>query len=147
MTLSAATSYIPTTAATVTRSPENIHLPIDAAWFNLSEGTLVYEFMNRYVPSGVPGSHVTGGVANRFNDVIYLSRNGTSTMIALFAAGGVAAAQLTRTWNFTPGAIVKCAVAWAQNDMVLVVDGGAAATSNASFTPPTFARIGLGCAA
>ena len=41
---------------------------------------------------------------------------------------------------------MKCAVAWAQNDMVFVVDGGAAATSTASFTPPTFARIGLGCA-
>ena len=28
----------------------------------------------------------------------------------------------------------------------MAVDGGAAATSAASFTPPTFARIGLGCA-
>ena len=31
--------------------------------------------------------------------------------------------------------------------MTLVIDGGAAATSAASFTPPTFARIGIGCAA
>lgn len=146
LNISAATSYIPTTTATVTRSAENIHLPVDPAWFNPSEGTLVYEFVNRYAPNGVPGSHVAGGVANSFNDVIYLSRTGSSTMQALFSAGGVTAAQLTRTWNFTPGTIVKCAVAWAQNDMVFVVDGGAAATSTASFTPPTFARIGLGCA-
>lgn len=146
MAVSAATSYIPTTTAAVTRSAENLHLPIDAAWFNPSEGTLVYEFVNRTVPIGLPGSHVAGGVANSFNDVIYLSRTGTSTMQALFAAGGVTSAMLTRTWSFTPGAIVKCAVAWAQNDMAFVVDGGAAATSAASFTPPTFARIGLGCA-
>ena len=37
------------------------------------------------------------------------------------------------------------AAAVAQNDMAFVVDGGTAATSNASFTPPTFARIGVGC--
>jgi hypothetical protein len=146
LNISAATSYIPTTTATVTRSAENIHLPIDSAWFIPNEGTLVFELVNRYVPNGVPGSHVVGGVSNSFNDVIYLSRIGTSTMQATFAAGGVSAAQLTRTWNFTPGAIAKCAVAWAQNDMAFVVDGGAAAISTASFTPPTFARIGLGCA-
>ena len=145
MTLSA-TSYIPTTTATVTCSAENIHLPIDSTWFNPSEGTLGYEFVNRIVPNGLPGSHVAGGVGNRFNDVIYLSRTGSTTMQALFAAGGVTSPMLTRTWTFTPGAIVKCAVAWAQNDMAFVVDGGAAATSTASFTPPTFARIGLGCA-
>ena len=147
LNISVATSYIPTTTAAVTRSAENIHLPIDPAWFNPSEGTLVYEFVNRTVANGLPGSHVAGGVANSFNDVIYLSRTGSTTMQALFAAGGVTSAMLTRTWKFTPGAIVKCTVAWAQNDMVLAVDGGAAATSNASFTPPTFARIGLGCAA
>ncbi len=33
-TLSAATSYIPAATATVTRSAESIHLPVDAAWFN-----------------------------------------------------------------------------------------------------------------
>ena len=37
-------------------------------------------------------------------------------------------------------------MAQAQNDMVFVVNGGAAATSAASFTPPSFARIGHGCA-
>ena len=90
------TSYIPTTTATVTGSAENIHLPIDPAWFNSVEGTLIYEFVNHYVPNGLPGSHAAGGVANSFNDVIYLSRTGTSTMQALFSAGGVTAAQLTR---------------------------------------------------
>jgi hypothetical protein len=145
LTVPAASSYIPTTTATVTRSAENLHLPVDPAWFNPSEGTLVYEFVNRYVPNGT-GSQVAGGVANGFNDVIYISRSGTGSMQALFSAGGVSAAQLTRNWNFTQGAIVKCAVAWAQNDMAFVVDGGAATTSNASFTPPTFARIGLGSA-
>ena len=146
LNISVATSYIPTTTAAVTRSAENIHLPVDPTWFNPVEGTFVYALANCCVPNGVPGSHVAGGVANSFNDVIYLSRTGTSTMQALFSAGGVTAAQLTRTWNYTPGAIVKCAVALVQNDMAFVVDGGAAATSATSFTPPTFARIGLGCA-
>lgn len=144
-TVSAATSYIATTTATVTRSAENLHLPVDPAWFNPSEGTLVYEFVNRPVPS-IPGSHVMGGVANTFSDVIYITRFNAGTARAVFGAGGVTSADLSRTWNFTPGAIVKCAAAWAQNDMAFVVDGGAAATSSASFTPPTFARIGLGCA-
>ena len=113
-TLSAAASHIPTTTATVTRSEENIHLPVDPTWFNPSEGTLVYEFVNRYVPNGLPGSHVAGVVANSFNDVIYLSRSGSSssTLQALFATGGATSAMLTRGWSFTPGAIVKCAVAW-----------------------------------
>lgn len=101
--------------------------------------------MNRYVPNGVAGSHVAGGVANSFNDVIYPSRTGTSIMQALFAAGGVTAAHLTRTWNFTPGAIVKSAVAWAQNDMAVVVDGGAAKTLTARFYPANLfpCRVGL----
>jgi hypothetical protein len=67
LNVSAATSYIPTTTAAVTRSAENIHLPIDSAWFNPSEGTLVYEFVNRTVPNGVPGSHVAGGVTKRLS--------------------------------------------------------------------------------
>ncbi len=144
--VSAMTSYIATAGSTVQRQAEMVQMPIDTAWFNASEGTMVFEFVNRAAPNGVPGSHVWGGVANTFNDNIYLSRNSLTVMRAVFLVGGVSIATLDKTWDFTPGVVGKLAVAWAANDLSMVVNGGTPATSAAAFTAPTFARFGLGCA-
>ncbi len=140
------TSYVPTAGSTVTRAAEAIQLPVDSSWFNPSEGTLIFEFVNRQVPS-INSTLVWGGVGNTFSDTIYVSRQSATSVGCNFIAGGVSAAVLTKTgYNFAAGAVVKMAFAWAQNDMSFVVDGAAAVVSAASFTPPTFLRIGIGCA-
>lgn len=140
------TAYVATTSATVTRAAEAIHLPVDASWFNPNEGTLIYEFVNRQLPS-VNATAVFGGVGNTFADTIYISRSAASSIAATFIVGSVSAAQLTKTgYSFAAGAVAKMAIAWAANDMSFVVGGAAAVTSAASFTPPTFLRIGVGCA-
>ena len=92
------------------------------------------EFVNRQVPTLV-NTLVWGGVANTFNDNIYVSRIGGSTVRCNFGVGGVGIANLDKTgWNFAAGARVKFAIAWAANDMAFVVDGAAAITS-ASLAP------------
>ncbi len=140
------TSYTPTAGATVTRAAEAIQLPVDSAWFNPNEGTLIYEFVNRQVPA-VNSTQVWGGVGDTFSNVIYVSRQSATAVACTFIVGGVSIAVLSKSgWNFAAGGVVKFAIAWALNDMSFVVDGATPVTSGVSFTPPTFLRIGLGCA-
>ncbi len=145
-TQEAPTSYIPTAGSTVTRNAEALQMPLATDWFNPNEGTIILDVVNRQVPT-LNSTQVFGGVANTFNDVIYVSRIGGTTVRANFGVGGVSIASLDKTgWTFTAGTRVKFAIAWAANDMAFVVDGAAALTSAAAFTPPTFARFGIGCA-
>lgn len=140
------TSYVPTAGGTVTRAAEAIQLPVDGSWFNPNEGTLILEYVNRHVPS-INSTQVWGGVGSTFADTIYVSRLSATSVGCNFIAGSVSSAVLTKTgYNFTDGGVVKMALAWALNDMAFVVDGAAALTSGASFTPPSFLRIGIGCA-
>lgn len=144
----AGTSYIPTTSATVTRAADNIHLPLDASWFNPNEGTILFEFVNRMTPASASGSHVYGGIANTFSDVMYLARVSSTQARLSWASSLGGSGSLDKNYNFTEGQNTKMAFAWADNDIAFTIDGASPGTSSASFTVPTnFARFGLGCAA
>lgn len=141
-----ATSYIPTTTVTVTRSADMCYLPVDSRWFNPSEGTIVLEFVNRQAPATSSGSHVFGGVANTFTDVMYLARVGTSTVRLTWGNGSGHLGNLDRPYVFTPGTVTKMAFSWALNDVAFAIDGAAPASASSTWVAPTFARIGIGCA-
>jgi len=142
----APTSYIPTTATTATRQADNAFLPIDSRWYNLAEGTMLFEFSNLVNPAASGGaSYVLGGVANTFDNTIYVTV-GLDAAAATFISGGVGGNVITRTVspNRALNTTTRAGVSWAANSGILVVNGGTAATTSTAQPPVSVARFGLG---
>lgn len=140
----APTSYIPTTSAPVQREADNAFLPIESRWYNLSEGTMLFEYSNLLnPPSSGSASYVLGGVANTFDNTIYLTLGPTS-VTATFGSGGVGSGALTVSGvNRSLNTVNRVGVSWAAGSGILVVDGGTAA-SGSRIPPLSVARFGLG---
>lgn len=133
------TSYIPTTAATVTRSADvaSITGANFSSWFNQTSGTVFGEY--RTPASGIRG--VTGFNDNTANEQIALFTNGTNPKLTV-VDGGVTQADLTGG-TIVSNVMTKSAGAYAVNNFAFVHAGGAAVTDSAG-TLPTIDRLLIG---
>jgi hypothetical protein len=145
-TLTNATSYIPTTSATVTRNADNLILPVTTAQVPLDRGTMVFEWTQRSIPPVTGGTAIVfGGIGNTFDNTIYLSRTGAASLGVAYRAGGVAGSLPGAVCPFTPGATYRAGIAWQSGRLALCVDGGAVATGVVNINPlGSVARIVVG---
>jgi hypothetical protein len=145
-TLTNATSYIPTAGSTVTRSADNLLLPVTAGEVPLDRGTMVFEWTQRSIPVATGGQAVIlGGIGNTFNNTIYISRSGAATIGVVYNSGGVAAGVLNRPCAFAPGVTYRFGVTWQSGRIACCIDGGTPSATTTDVTPlASVARIGIG---
>lgn len=129
------TSYIPTTAASVTRNADVATMPL-GAWFNQANGTLLFEYMLPVVVNtGTAQQHAgdvcDGTLANRYAIRGQILTGTTATFVTAKASAQVASGNM-----FTDVALVKQKVAVAYSPTGQQGAGiGAAPQSTASATP------------
>lgn len=139
-TTSAASSYIATTSASVTRNGDVLVVPTSASWFSASEGTMLIEWVNRL--STYTG--VIGGFGDTFSNTGYLARASATSIVATFLSGAVSQAQHTKTIAPVDGQIMRAAIAWKVNDFAFAVDGAAPSTDTSGAVPVAPVRLGIG---
>ena len=141
-------SYIPTTSATVTRSADNLILPVTSSQVALDRGTMIFEFVPRPVPPVIGGATVVlGGIGDTFSNTIYISRQGNTSLGVTYIPSGGASSTVSRTCAFTPGTTYRFGVAWQPGRYAICIDGGAIAAGQSNIVPlASVARIAVGCA-
>lgn len=140
------TSYIPTTSATVTRSADNLFLPVTSSQVPLDRGTMVFDFVARVLPPTTAGQiAVLGGIGDTFDNCIYISRPGATAIGANYRTGGLGSPTLTRTCLWTPGTIYRVGLSWTPGRLALCIDGGTVTTTATNIAAlASVARIGVG---
>ena len=141
-------SYIPTTSATVTRSADNLILPVTSSQVALDRGTMIFEFVPRPVPPVIGGATVVlGGIGDTFSNTIYISRQGNTSLGVTYIPSGGASSTVSRTCAFTPGTTYRFGVAWQPGRYAICIDGGSIAAGQSNIVPlASVARIAVGCA-
>jgi hypothetical protein len=144
-TLTNATSYIPTVGSTVTRSADNLLLPVTAAEVPLDRGTMVFEWTQRSIPPVIGGAAVVlGGIGNTFDNTLYVSRQGNTTIGATYIRGGVGGLVINRTCAFTPGVTYRYGVSWSATRIAHCIDGGLIASAAVPSSLASVVRIAVG---
>lgn len=146
-TLTNPTSYIATAGSTVTRSADNLLLPVAASQVPLDRGTMVVEWTQRPLPPAMGGNSVVwGGIGNTFDNTIYISRTSTSGIGVTYRTGGVGGMSVARTCAFTPGSTYRFGVSWTPGRLAACIDGGAvgALAVGTVAALASVARIGVG---
>jgi len=145
-TLTNATSFIPTTSATVTRNADNLVLPVTAAQVPLDRGTMVFEWTQRSVPAVTGGaSLVFGGIANTFANTIYISRHGSTALGVTYISNSVGGNSVSRPCLYTPGVTYRFGVTWQSGRLAICIDGGTITSTTVNIVPLiSVARICVG---
>ena len=136
-----ATSYIPTVAATVTRTIDQCRIvaPDFAPWYNASAGTLLIEaLLSPDVDSGAGNYYATISDGAITNSMHIVDVNGTISQVI---TGGVT--QFSQTVGAEPTGILKAALAYASNNTVSSANGAIGATDT-SVSIPTVNRLSIG---
>jgi hypothetical protein len=138
-----ASSYIPTTSATVTRSADAPYVTLDARLYNPTEGTIVADAILRPFPPQATGqSLMLGGLGDTFANTIYCSRSGAAALTATFISAS-ASINIGRVQTLTQGMNLKIAMAWANNDNSFTSNGGAPSNSSLALIASAV-RLGIG---
>jgi len=136
------TSYIPTTTAAATRSADSAVVTPISSFYNQAEGTLFAEVRENGV------STVYGAASldtNTSDNRIDLRRSDASNASSIVTNGGAAQATLLRSLANAAQAY-RLIAAYATNDIVAVLNGGAA-TTDTSATLPTLTHFRIGALA
>lgn len=136
-----ATSYIPTVAATVTRSADIATMTGTnfSSWYNQSEGTLVTQSSNFSTASFPVVVAINDGTAsNRINHI----SSTTSANRMSVSTGGVVQAEFTFS-NYVTNTIVSEALALKANDFAGTANAATVGTDT-SGTMPTVTQMQLG---
>jgi hypothetical protein len=140
-----ASSGIPTTTATVTRSADAPHVTLDVALYNPLEGTLAADVVLGPLPPVHTGQVLLiGGIADTFNNTIYWNRPGSGTVGGTFISGGVGI-TVTKTATLVTGGNLKTALAWGGTDITITANG-AAPTTGTNTLIASAVRLGIGVA-
>lgn len=136
-----ATSYIPTTTATVTRSADDIVCTdLTAIGFNASEGTIYVEYRTSDVSDMIRSFFAFTDNTNNERLWGYLSDSNRSSLIV--TDGGVAQAAIQGD-VLNDGADYASAFAYKADDIAMCVSGGTVLTDTAA-TLPTPSRVSIG---
>lgn len=141
-----ATSYIPTTSASVTRAADNFYIPVDTTWFNATEGAVVVDC----TPVGVAANVTTETLANLNDgttDNIVQVRFGTSISGADFYVTTATVNQVdTSSVAVTAGTRTRLGYTYKLNDYSFTKDGAAVLTDTSATVPSGITKLNLGTA-
>lgn len=134
-----ATSYIPTTTTSLTRSMDIASVNTLSPWFNATEGTLYAEMdvITVTQPTGYIGAFNDGTGSELFG--IYQINDAIG---AIDIDNGVVVANITRS-AIVIGIVFKTAAVYKLNDIALVLNGGNL-TTDTSAALPTVSTLNLG---
>lgn len=144
-----ATSYIPTTSASVTRSADVASVATSAFPYSATEGTLIIKATPpNYAAAASGGINPTVAVLNDGtlnNRIMVLRGAGATDPTFRVSVAGVDQALFSpaSTGTWPNGTTRTVAVAWAANDFAGCINGGAVATDT-SGTIPTVNTLALG---
>lgn len=142
------TSYLPVSAAPVTRVADNFIYMDSAGLINSAEGCLYIKALRQFKDSAatypVLGQIDSGSSSNRHfiflnsatNQISYSSSDAGATQFNVASAGAV-----------TYGAAVKAATVWRENDFAGTRNGAAPVTDNSGTVPTGLNRLVIGGAA
>ena len=137
------TSYIPTVASQVTRSPDIATMTGTnfSSWFNPSEGTLVasYEASPNLFATYVAASN---GVVGQ--NSVHFDNDSGGTMRAVYYSGSVAQATLSLGAYGAAGTVNTVASAYAVNDFAASRNGGAVVTDTSGALPVSLTQLNIG---
>jgi hypothetical protein len=138
------TSYIPTTAASVTRAADNASMPT-AAWFNAGVGTLATEFIMRTVPATQNTEFVGVGTNSAILVRGFVPGTLANATLHMFNGGGALLAVSTAN-NVTLGTTSKSAFTYNTTSLVgtIALNGGAVASGTASGAFGGFTTVFIG---
>jgi hypothetical protein len=130
------TSYIPTTSASVTRNLETVAKTGATALIGQTEGTI---FLECAIPNQGSASRRLFSLSDgTTNNAILIQNVSNSTLIQFVVVnGGVIDVAITVTSAFTFGQMFKVAVAYANNDFVIYINGVQGGTDNIGTVPTT----------
>lgn len=130
----AATSYIPTTSATVTRAVESAAITLASSWFNATEGTIFVECATNETPVADSNFAVVLWDGTTSNALSLYKVTGNTTQF-LVQSGGVTQASggSATAWNST--AVHRMALAYKANDFAFSSDGAAVVTDTSGTVP------------
>jgi len=131
-----ATSYIPTTSATVTRNQDLFAKASITSLLGQTEGTLFLDFTfdRQFVNADVLSIN-DASTSNR----VSIGVTASNTLTALVTSAGIDQATITRT--IAVGTRYKCAIAYKVNDFVLYVNGVQAGTDTSGLVPASLTRF------
>jgi hypothetical protein len=134
-----ATSYIPTTSASVTRNADVISKTGISSLIGQTEGTI---FVEANVQSGYDGNNLFITLSDgTSSNMIFINRVGGRAEYYI-ESGGVMSAGFSMA-TILPNGVHKLAVAYKQNDFVFYVDG-VLINTDTSGNVPAMSRINLG---
>ena len=138
-----ATSYIPTSGSTATRSADVCSVAIDQFGYNQSEGTVVVQFENSSLTSGINNRLYSLNDDSSNNRIDGLVIGGSGLVQTYSVDGGVVQTSFNTSDAAVSGEVSAFAVGFAQNDFASVVDGGTIATDT-SATIPSVTTLDIG---
>jgi hypothetical protein len=136
------TSYIPTTAAAVTRAADVATMPT-AAWFNTAAGTLVADGIMSQINTTFSFDICGFDDATISNCYIVRNAGGGRTLSALQVSGGTVAAQPATAELFTVGVPFKAAMTYNAGTITALLNGGSLATAAPGAAPALLTRLNL----
>lgn len=135
-----ATSYIPTTSASVTRNADVISKTGISSLIGQTEGTIFVDFYNYANNSTLQGTPLAISNSGFYGDAIYFEQYLGNWYAAVW--NGTSQQFIANAGTLSEG-VHRFALAYKANDIAFYVDGNQIATDN-SATIPTCARIDLG---
>jgi hypothetical protein len=134
-----ASSYIPTTTATVARGADSVVMTGTnfSSWFNASEGTFIAQFQTKHEGNTSSATYLLALDSSASKRVIYLntSLDTVSTFdgtLVLSAVGDVT------------GVLAKVASAYNSSERAIVANGGAVATGSVAVGYSSATSLGIG---
>jgi hypothetical protein len=136
-----ATSYIPTTSASVTRNADVISKTSISSLIGQTEGTVLWDI---YIenPNATDNENILNIDNGSFGNTIYILKSASSTITAEMYSGGSAQASFTKT-SIVKGRY-KCAFAYANNNTAFFVNGVQVGSTDTSCSVPATSRFQLG---
>lgn len=140
-----ATSYIPTTTASATRSADSASMTGTnfSSWFNASAGTFVVEGDGTLSGATLPALiGIDDGTTNERMQIRY---NSTGSSFAFSVVDGGVVQASVGLGTITSGVVYKSASTYAANDFICALNG-TLSTSDLTGTLPTVDRVSFGFA-
>jgi len=138
-----ATSVIPTTTTSLTRSADVASVNTLSPWYNATEGTLYAEFALTQPASGA-NQFLARFSDNSYNNSIADNVNSIGFAAIATASGGVFDGTASTAAVVSANTTTKFAGAYAANDLAACKDGGVVATDLTATIPSGLTRFDLG---
>jgi hypothetical protein len=126
-----ATSYIPTTSATVTRLADACSKTGISSLIGQTEGTVFFDA--NFDDSDTVNFSISDGTSSNY---VLIDTTSARSVFARVQQGGVTQAQISTTSSFySVGERLKCAIAYKSNDFAFYINGTSIGTDNSGSVP------------